>query len=148
MGSGQRQRKLESYSRLSARRTLGYVQAVRATLRAKIDSAMKEINETEEELGCLRIRKVMMEVQMSEADDQIAMVREMLNKDGIPEIPLSDHEDDDQLSDFRQYPPPSFLSQSIADRQSRSSDSYDDEDKPLSKRQEVIRDLKRKAQKP
>ena len=88
---------------------------------------MKEINEMEEELGCLRIRRAMMEVQISEADDQIARVREMLNREGIPEISLSDDEDNGQLSDFCQYPLSSWAD-SITDNQSDSSNSHDDDD--------------------
>ena len=123
------------------------MQAVRATLKSKIETAMKEIIEMEEELGCLRIRRAMMEVQISEADDQIARVQEMLNQEGIPEISLSDDEDNGQLSDFHQYPLSSWAN-SITDNQSDSSNSHDDdnnyqahkkswdgaeEDKPLSK---------------
>ena len=64
------------------------MQAVHATLKSKIETAMKEINEMEEELGCLRIRRAMMEVQISEADDQIARVWEMVNQEGNPDISL------------------------------------------------------------
>ena len=123
------------------------MQAVRATLKLKIETAMKEINEMEEELGCLRIRRAMMEVQISEADDQIARVREMVNQEGNPEISLLDDEDNGQLSDFHQYPLSSWAN-SITDNQSDSSNSHGDndnyqahkkswdganEDKPLSK---------------
>ena len=85
---------------------------------------MKEINEMEEELGCLRIRRAMMEVQISEANDQIARVQEMLNWEGFPEISLSDDEDNGQLSNFRQYPLSSWAD-SITDNQSDLSNSHD-----------------------
>ena len=101
------------------------MQAVCATLKSKIETAMKEINEMEEELGCLRIRRAMMEVQISEADDQIARVQEMLNREGIPEISLLDDEDNGQLSDFCQYPLSSWAD-SITDNQSDSSNSHND----------------------
>ena len=127
------------------------MQAVCATLKSKIQTAKNEINEMEEELRCLRIRKAMMEVQVSEVDDQIAMVREMLNWDGIPEVSLLDNEDSHHLSRFRQYP----WADPLTDSESSSSSSHDDsylahkksgngaeEDKPLSKRQEALRHLR------
>ena len=144
---------MESYTCNSARHTLGYAQAVHTTLKSKIETAKNEINEMEEELGCLRIRKAMMEVQVSEADDQIAMVWEMLNWDGIPEVSLSDDEDNHQLSDFCQYPLSSWADP-LADSQSSSSNSHNDDNyeapkisgngakEPLSKQQEVLRGLR------
>jgi hypothetical protein len=51
------------------------------------------INETEEYLGLLRARKALVELRLSEADDQVGIVREILDSDGIPEISLSDDED-------------------------------------------------------
>ena len=53
-----------------------------------MDTAINQINEMEEALGCLRVKKAMMEVQVSEADDQIAVVQEMVSQDGIPEVSL------------------------------------------------------------
>lgn len=67
-----------------------------------------------------------MEVQVSEADDQIAVVQEMVSQDGIPEVSLLDDEDDDQFFNLCQYPPSSTLSDPITDDLSScSGESYD-----------------------
>ena len=51
------------------------------------------INETEEYLGILREKKALLHLRLAEADDQIGVVREVLDSDGIPEVSLSDDED-------------------------------------------------------
>lgn len=66
---------------------------MRNTLHAQEELEAMRINETEEYLGLLRARMAMTQTQVAEADEQIGMVREVLNSDGIPEVSLSDDED-------------------------------------------------------
>ena len=61
-----------------------------ATLLAEEDCASKHIDEMEEYLGLLRTKRAMIQVRVSEADEQLGMVREALDTDGIGEVPLSD----------------------------------------------------------
>jgi hypothetical protein len=65
---------------------------VRATLKSKQDSASTHINEIEEYLGILREEKAFLDMQMVEAEEQVGMVREVLDSEGIPEVSLSDDE--------------------------------------------------------
>jgi hypothetical protein len=65
---------------------------VRATLLAEEDCASKHIDEMEEYLGLLRTKRAMIQVRVSEANEQLGMVREALDTDGIGEVPLSDDE--------------------------------------------------------
>ena len=44
----------------------------------------------EEYLGLLRAKKAMIQIRVSEADEQLGMVREALDGDGIGEVALSD----------------------------------------------------------
>jgi hypothetical protein len=80
------------HSRNSACRALSFARAVRATLKAKQDSASMHINEIEEYLGILREEKAFIDMQMVEAEEQVGMVREVLDSEGIPEVSLSDDE--------------------------------------------------------
>ena len=50
------------------------------------------INEIEEYLGILWANKCSLEIQVAEAEEQIGMVREVLNSNGILEVSLSDDE--------------------------------------------------------
>jgi len=50
------------------------------------------INEIEEYLGILREEKAFIDMQMVEAEEQVGMVREVLDSEGIPEVSLSDDE--------------------------------------------------------
>lgn len=86
-------KQIHIHSQASARKALSFARAVRATLQAEEQSALMHINETEEYLGLLRARKALIELRLSEADDQVGTVREILDSDGIPEISLSDDED-------------------------------------------------------
>jgi len=69
---------------------------VRATLLAEEDSASKQIDEMEEYLGLLREKRALIQVRVSEADEQLGMVRDALDSDGIAEISQSD--DDSSVS--------------------------------------------------
>jgi len=51
------QKKLNSYTRKSARHAISYARAVWATLVAQEDTASKEIDEMEEYLGLLRAKR-------------------------------------------------------------------------------------------
>jgi len=52
------------------------------------------INEAEEYIGLLRARKAAIQTQVADAEEQIGVVRDILDSDGIPEISLADDEDD------------------------------------------------------
>jgi hypothetical protein len=65
---------------------------VRATLKAEEDTATMHINEIEEYLGILQEHKCSLEMQVAEAEEQISMVWEILDSNGIPEVSLSDDE--------------------------------------------------------
>ena len=69
---------------------------MRATLLAEEDSASKQIDEMEEYLGLLREKRALIQVRVSEADEQLGMVRDALDSDGIAEISQSD--DDSSVS--------------------------------------------------
>ena len=79
------------HSRNSARRALSFARAVCATLKAKQDSASMHINEIEEYLRILREEKAFIDMQMVEAEEQVGMVREVLDSEGILEVSLSDN---------------------------------------------------------
>lgn len=85
-----------------ARQRLSHANSVRQTLKAEEHVADLRINETEEYLGVLRRQKAIIQIQVSEAEEEIGSVRESLDSDEIPEISLSDDEDD-ASSDV--YPP-------------------------------------------
>lgn len=59
---------------------------------AQEDSASKEIDEMEEYLGLLRAKRDIIHIQVSEAEEQVGLVREALDSDGIAEVCLSDDE--------------------------------------------------------
>ena len=65
---------------------------MRATLLAKEDTASKQIDEMEEYLGLLWAKRALIQVRVSEADEQLGMVRDTLDSDGIAEISESDDE--------------------------------------------------------
>lgn len=65
---------------------------MRATLQAKENHASKHIDEMEEYLGLLRAKRTMIQLQVSEAEEQVGMVLEALNSNGIAEVSLSDDE--------------------------------------------------------
>ena len=66
---------------------------MRATLVAEEDKASKQIDEMEEYLGLLRSQKAVIQIRVSEADEQLGMVKEALDNDGIAEVSQSDDED-------------------------------------------------------
>lgn len=59
---------------------------------AQEDTASKEINEMEEYLGLLRAKRDIIHIRVSEADEQVGLVKEALDSDGIAEACLSDDE--------------------------------------------------------
>ena len=67
------------------------------------------INEMEEYLGILREKKAVIQLTLAAADDQIGVVGEALDSNGIPETSLSDDDDnnDDNNNDntFDDIPP-------------------------------------------
>ena len=65
---------------------------MRSTLLAEENSASRQIDETEAYLGLLRAKKAMIQVGVSEADEQLGMVKEVLDSDGIAEGAQSDDE--------------------------------------------------------
>ena len=78
---------------------------MRATLVAKEDKASKQIDEIEEYLGLLRSQKAVIQIRVSEADEQLCMVKEALDNVRIAEVSQSDDEDSSrssppQLSDY------------------------------------------------
>ena len=91
--SFQVQTKIHIHSRKGARQALSFARAVRASLKADEDSASMHTNKIEEYLRILREEKASIESQVAEAEEQIGMVREMLDSNGIPEVSLSDDED-------------------------------------------------------
>jgi hypothetical protein len=52
----------------------------------------KYIDEMEEYLGLLQAKRAMIQHQVTEADEQLGMVREALDSDGIAEVSLIDNE--------------------------------------------------------
>jgi hypothetical protein len=66
---------------------------VRNTLQAKDDYTTMCITEAEEYLGLLREKKTSIKSQLAEAHEQIVLVKEVLDSDGISEISCSDNED-------------------------------------------------------
>ena len=82
--SFQVQTKIHIHSQKGACQALSFARAVRASM---------HINEIEEYLGILQEEKASIESQVAEAEEQIGMVREMLDSNGIPEVSLSDNED-------------------------------------------------------
>lgn len=63
------------------------------------------IDEAEEYIGLLRASQAAIQTQVADADEQIGIVRHILDSDGIPEISLSDEDDGDPSSEF--HPPSS-----------------------------------------
>jgi hypothetical protein len=59
---------------------------------AEENSASRQIDETEAYLGLLRAKKAMIQVRVSEAEEQLGMVKEVLDSDGIAEGAQSDDE--------------------------------------------------------
>ena len=66
---------------------------MRNTLQAKDDYTTMCITEAEEYLGLLREKKTTIKSQLAEAHEQIVLVKEVLDSDGISEISYSDDED-------------------------------------------------------
>lgn len=62
---------------------------MRATLLSQQHLADTEINETEEYLGILRAKKAAIELRVGEAEEQIGVMREVLDEHGIRDTPLS-----------------------------------------------------------
>jgi hypothetical protein len=89
----QLQRMVSARSASSARRALSFARAVRNTLQAKDDYTTMCITEAEEYLGLLREKKTSIKSQLAEAHEQIVLVKEVLDSDGISEISCSDDED-------------------------------------------------------
>lgn len=107
--------------RKMARQRLSLANSVHRTLKAEEHTAELRINETEEYLGVLRRQKAIIQMQVSEAEEEIGSVRESLDNDEIPEISLSDDEDDTS-SDI--YPP--LSSDQIARIDTSGSDGSSD----------------------
>lgn len=84
------------HSRSTAERALRFSRAVRRTLISQQGSADLEITETEEYLGFLRAKKALIEIRVTEADEQIGVVREILDQNRLSEVLLSDDGDDGQ----------------------------------------------------
>ena len=56
---------------------------MRSTLLAEENSASRQIHETEAYLGLLHTKKAMIQVRVLEAEEQLGMVKEVLDSDGI-----------------------------------------------------------------
>ena len=96
---------LQSTTQRSARCVLTFVRAVRATLKAKEEYTAKHIDKMEEYVGMLRVKRAMIQLKVSKADEQLGRVKEALDSDGIAEVSLSDNESSSaslppQSSDF------------------------------------------------
>jgi len=91
-------KQLHPYPNGSARRALSFARAVRNTLQAEEDFASMCIHETEEYLALLRESRANIKMQVAEANEQITLVQEVLESDGISEISLSDDEDSSSTS--------------------------------------------------
>jgi len=89
----QLQRMVSARSASSARQALSFARAVHNTLQAKDDYTTMCITEAEEYLGLLREKKTSIKSQLAEAHEQIVLVKEVLDSDGISEISCSDDED-------------------------------------------------------
>lgn len=77
----------------AAHRAIPFTRSVLLTLKAEDHSTSMKINETEEYLGVLRGKQVVVEMRMREADEQIGVVRDALRRAGIQELSLFDDED-------------------------------------------------------
>jgi hypothetical protein len=93
---------MQVHSWNSARQAPSFTWAVHATLKAKQDSASMHINEIEEYLRILQEEKAFIDMQMVEAEEQIGMVREVLDSEGILEVSLSDDQLIGQKWEFSQ----------------------------------------------
>jgi hypothetical protein len=62
---------------------------VHTSLLAKEDSASKQVDEMEEYLGILQTKKAMIQLRITQAEEQVKYV---LDSDGMPEVSLSDTE--------------------------------------------------------
>lgn len=94
---------------------------MRSTLLAEENSASRQIDETEAYLGLLRAKKAMIQVRVSEAEEQLGMVKEVLDSDGIAE----GAESDDEVF-FATSPPRSSDFVSIDTDSESDSDSHSD----------------------
>jgi hypothetical protein len=65
---------------------------VQATIQTKEDYTSKHIDEVEEYLGLLQAKRATIQHQVTEAEEQLSMVWEALDSDGIAEVSLSDNE--------------------------------------------------------
>ena len=68
-----------------AQRALHFSHAVRQTLLVQQCSAKTEIVEMEEYLGFLRAKMALIEARVAEADEQIGVIREVLDQHQISE---------------------------------------------------------------
>lgn len=74
---------------------------------AKQRLADTEICEAEEYLGLLRARKAAIDLRVGEADEQIGVIRKVLDVHGIVESHLPEEEDQSPPSDSHSLPPSS-----------------------------------------
>ena len=82
------------HTQKGACQTLAFARAVCASLQAEEDSFSKQIEEMEKYLRLLQTKRAMVQIKALEADEQLGMIKEALDSDGIPEAQLSDNESD------------------------------------------------------
>lgn len=115
-------------SRNAARRALTLARAVRASLEAEENTVEHQINETEEYLGLLREKQAITQMRKAEAEEQVGMVRDVLDQDGIPEISMSDSGSDDDADDidpqhYRSFAPEKGFAHLLSDDPQLSDDT-------------------------
>ena len=102
----QLQKRIHLNLQTTVQRALGFSWAVRASLVSQQQLVEDEINEVEEYLGLLRAKKATIKLHVGEADQQIGIIREVMNDHGISDISAS-HSNEDLAPDDYPLPPPS-----------------------------------------
>lgn len=98
---------------------------MRRTLIAEEELNNRRIEEAEEYLGVLRSHHGVIMLQVDCADEEIGRVKHSLDTDGIPEISLSDEEDNEESSSDYLHPPSSDLVCENINTPSINADSAD-----------------------
>ena len=94
---------------------------MRASLKAEEEYAAMQINEIEEYLGLMREKQADIHLQVAEAEEQVGLVHEVLESDGIPEVSLSDDED----SSSSLHPtPPDYIDRNLSSLDTGGSNHY------------------------
>jgi len=88
-------KRYEHIIRETSRRSLALSRGSREAILAKKMIYLNQIEEAEEYIRLLRLTCALLDTELEYADDQVTTVKSVLQSKGIPEISLSDYEDDD-----------------------------------------------------